>query len=63
MNEKSIVKIAMRATRKNQVKKGVTIQDSADFGICRYVTVNRAIFRVMHDRHGYDVSIVPFVGY
>lgn len=63
MNEQSIVKIAMRATRRSQSKKNVTIQDDASFGICRYVKTHGGIFRVMRDEFGYDVGMVPFIGY
>jgi len=64
MQESSIIKIAMRATRKNAHKKNVTIQDD-ERGICRYVSTYRSIFRVMkcHHTDEFYAEIVPFVGF
>ena len=62
MKDSSIVKIAMRATKKTAHKKSVTISDSDVFGVCRYVSTSRGIFRVMNCDFGYMVEGVGCVG-
>jgi len=64
MQESSIIKIAMRATRKNAHKKNVTIQDD-EHGVCRYVSTYQSIFRIMKCQHTNEfcAEIVPWVGF
>ncbi len=64
MQESTITKIALRATRKNAHKKNVTIQDDEN-GLCRYVSTHQSIFRVMicdYDNKPY-AETVPFIGF
>ena len=65
MKESSVIKLAMRATNRNKEKKCVVIQDSVEFGLCRYVTTHGGVFRVMLcDSNNLPFAEqVPFIGY
>lgn len=65
MKESSIIKLAVRATNRNKDKKSVTIQDSADFGFCRYVKTHGGIYMVSEEFKGGKLIAeqVPFVSY